>query len=105
MASQENVKIENRRKRKENLKKLIVNFSQVGVLLGGEENKTKQHMQDIIEFETRLANITTPQENRRDEEKLYHLMTLREMQQQAPFVSLFFNKNVNNNYNHVTRAN
>lgn len=44
-------------------------------------------MQDIIEFETRLAEITIPQSERRDEEKLYNLMPLSELQAQAPFVS------------------
>lgn len=44
-------------------------------------------MQDVIAFETRLANITIPQEERRDEEKLYHLMSLSELQRKANFVS------------------
>lgn len=61
---------------------------QIGVLLGGEENSTKRQMQDIITFETKLAEITTPPEDRRDEEKLYNLMSLNELQRKAPFVRL-----------------
>lgn len=61
---------------------------QIGVLLGGEENSTRKQMQDIIDFETRLAEITTPPEERRDEEKLYNLMSLNELQRKAPFVRL-----------------
>lgn len=61
---------------------------QIGVLLGGEENSTKKQMQDIIDFETQLAQITTPPEERRDEEKLYNLMTLSDLQRKAPFVRL-----------------
>lgn len=61
---------------------------QIGVLLGGEDNDTKRQMQDIIDFETKLAEITTPPEERRDEEKLYNLMTLSELQRTAPFVRL-----------------
>jgi len=44
-------------------------------------------MQAVIAFETRIAEITSPPEDRRDEEKLYHLMSLKELQQIAPFVS------------------
>lgn len=61
---------------------------QIGVLLGGEQNSTKKQMQDIIDFETRLAEITIPPEERRDEEKLYNLMQLSELQRKAPFVRL-----------------
>jgi endothelin-converting enzyme len=44
-------------------------------------------MAAVIEFETQIAEITSPPEDRRDEEKLYHLMPLSEVQQTAPFVS------------------
>lgn len=46
-------------------------------------------MAAVIEFETQIAEITSPPEDRRDEEKLYHLMPLSEVQQTAPFVSDF----------------
>ncbi|XP_011139623.1 endothelin-converting enzyme homolog isoform X2 [Harpegnathos saltator] len=59
----------------------------IGVLLGGEENATRKQMQDVIDFETKLAQITTPPEERRDEEKLYNLMSLSELQRRAPFMS------------------
>ncbi|KAK2588944.1 hypothetical protein KPH14_001799 [Odynerus spinipes] len=62
-------------------------MTKIGVLLGGEENSTRRQMQDVIAFETRLANITTPPEDRRDEEKLYHSMTLGELQRHANFMS------------------
>lgn len=44
-------------------------------------------MSDVIDFETELANITQPAEELRDEEKLYHLMTIHDLQKKAPFVS------------------
>lgn len=44
-------------------------------------------MQAVLDFETKLANITTPMEQRRDEEKIYHAMTIAELQVKAPFVS------------------
>ncbi|KYN10108.1 Endothelin-converting enzyme 1 [Trachymyrmex cornetzi] len=60
---------------------------QIGVLLGGEENITRKQMQDVISFETKLAEITIPYGERRDEEKIYNLMSLSDLQQKAPFMS------------------
>lgn len=60
---------------------------QIGELLGGEKNSTRKQMQDVIQFETKLARIMTSPENRRDKEKLYNLMSLNELQRKAPFVS------------------
>lgn len=61
-------------------------MTKVGILLGGDPNTTRQQMQAIIDFETKLANITTPNELRRDEEKLYHLMKIGDLQLKAPFI-------------------
>lgn len=57
------------------------------MLLGGEENSTREQMTKVIDFETNLAKIMTPLEERRDEEKLYNLMSLNELQRKAPMVS------------------
>ncbi|XP_021915643.1 endothelin-converting enzyme homolog isoform X4 [Zootermopsis nevadensis] len=62
-------------------------MTKIGVLLGGEENSTRAQMQGVIEFETQIAEITSPPEDRRDGEKLYHLMPLSEVQEMAPFMS------------------
>ncbi|XP_012937858.1 endothelin-converting enzyme homolog [Aplysia californica] len=52
----------------------------VFTLLGApNETYTTQMMTRVIEFETELANITTPDEERRDEEKMYHKYTLSNM--------------------------
>lgn len=53
---------------------------ELGMLLGGERSSTQQQMQQILEFETALANITVPQDQRRDEEKIYHKVTIAELQ-------------------------
>ncbi|XP_076306637.1 M13 family metallopeptidase neprilysin 3 isoform X2 [Tachypleus tridentatus] len=58
----------------------------VGVLLGGEENDTRRQFSEVIEFETKLANITIPADQRKDEEKLYHKMTIGQLQKIAPVV-------------------
>ncbi|XP_067423071.1 endothelin-converting enzyme 1 isoform X2 [Emydura macquarii macquarii] len=59
----------------------------LGMLLGGaDEESTRQQMQQILDFETALANITIPQEKRRDEEMIYHKMTARDLKNLAPAV-------------------
>uniref|UniRef100_A0A8D0L438 Endothelin-converting enzyme 1 n=2 Tax=Sphenodon punctatus TaxID=8508 RepID=A0A8D0L438_SPHPU len=60
---------------------------QLGMLLGGEdENSTRQQMKQILDFETALANITTPQEKRRDEEVIYHKMAAGDLKNLSPAV-------------------
>ncbi|XP_037045655.1 neprilysin-3 isoform X2 [Bradysia coprophila] len=61
-------------------------MTRVVVLLGGNETDAKSQMNAVIDFETKLAEITTPAEERRDEELLYHPMTLAELQDIAPFI-------------------
>lgn len=55
-------------------------------MLLGAPNKTavRSKMESVILFETELANITTPQEDRRDELKMYHKMTLRDLLHKYP---------------------
>jgi len=58
-------------------------------------------MKEVIEFETRLAKFTEPDEDKRDEEKAYHIMSISELQNLAPFVCVlfyFFNININLNF-------
>uniref|UniRef100_A0A3Q2QZJ8 endothelin-converting enzyme 1 n=1 Tax=Fundulus heteroclitus TaxID=8078 RepID=A0A3Q2QZJ8_FUNHE len=59
---------------------------ELGMLLGGEKSATQLQMQQILDFETALANITVPQDQRRDEEKIYHKVTIAELQLLAPAV-------------------
>ena len=65
---------------------------QVGVLLNGEANpnRTRRHMRDVIELETRIAQITVSNAERRDEEKLYHNLTISDLHKLAPFVNYKF---------------
>lgn len=63
-------------------------MTKVAILLGAtDENDTKRQMKEIIDFETRLAEITIPNEERRDEESLYNLMSLTDLEDLAPFIS------------------
>lgn len=62
-------------------------MTKIGVLLGGEKNSTRKQMDGVIKFETELARIMTLPKDRRDKEKLYNLMSLKELQRKAPFIS------------------
>lgn len=53
---------------------------ELGMLLGGETVSTQEQMEQVLEFETLLANITVPQDERRDDEKIYHKMSIAELQ-------------------------
>ncbi|KAG1679571.1 Endothelin-converting enzyme [Nymphon striatum] len=57
----------------------------VGVLLGGDKNSTREKMKEVLNFETKIAKFTIPDEKRRDEEKLYNNMTISKLQKLAPF--------------------
>jgi len=46
----------------------------VAMLLGGEEDRVRKEMGDLLEFEIQLANISLPREERRDASKLYNKM-------------------------------
>lgn len=62
------------------LKAYLDYMVELGLLLGGDKNSTQNQMQQILDFETALANITVPQDERRDEEKIYHKITIAELQ-------------------------
>jgi predicted metalloendopeptidase len=66
------------------LKETIKN---IAVLLGGSEKSALQQAEEIIEFEKKLANITVPKEDRRDESTIYHKLTVANLTEMAPFVN------------------
>uniref|UniRef100_A0A8C1J1R9 endothelin-converting enzyme 1 n=1 Tax=Cyprinus carpio TaxID=7962 RepID=A0A8C1J1R9_CYPCA len=68
------------------LKAYLDYMVELGLLLGGDKNSTRVQMQQILDFETALANITVPQDERRDEEKLYHKITIADLQVLSPAV-------------------
>uniref|UniRef100_A0A3Q2XX52 endothelin-converting enzyme 1 n=1 Tax=Hippocampus comes TaxID=109280 RepID=A0A3Q2XX52_HIPCM len=59
---------------------------ELGTLLGASPAAAAEQMRQIMDFETRLAGITVPQDQRRDEEKIYHKVTVAELQTLAPAV-------------------
>ncbi|KAM6979972.1 endothelin-converting enzyme 1 [Aplochiton taeniatus] len=61
-------------------------LEELGVLLGGSKETSRSLMQEIVDFETALANITVPQEERRDEELIYHKIQAKDLATLAPAV-------------------
>ncbi|XP_037695339.1 endothelin-converting enzyme 2 isoform X3 [Choloepus didactylus] len=61
-------------------------MEKLGMLLGGRPVSTRKQMQQVLELEVQLANITVPQDQRRDEEKIYHKMNIAELQALAPSI-------------------
>ncbi|NWX94391.1 ECE2 enzyme, partial [Nothoprocta pentlandii] len=59
---------------------------ELGMLLGGAKEPTQLQMQQVLDLETQLANITVPQAERRDDEKIYHKMSIAELQALAPAI-------------------
>ncbi|XP_056591248.1 endothelin-converting enzyme 1 isoform X1 [Triplophysa dalaica] len=58
----------------------------LGILLGGSKETSQKIMEEIVDFETALANITVPQEARREELNIYHKMQAKELYTLAPAV-------------------
>jgi membrane metallo-endopeptidase-like protein 1 len=70
------------------LKAYLDYMSKVTVLLGAQDGElARKQMQEIIDFETRLAEITIPEDERRDAEKLYNLMNVTTLQNLAPYIN------------------
>lgn len=55
-------------------------MEELGMLLGGQPASTREQMRQVLELEIQVANITVPQDQRRDEEKIYHKMSIAELQ-------------------------
>ncbi|KAH0624299.1 hypothetical protein JD844_007999 [Phrynosoma platyrhinos] len=53
---------------------------ELGMLLGGAQASTEAQMQQVLELEIQLANLTVPQDERRDDEKIYHKLNIGELQ-------------------------
>lgn len=51
----------------------------VAKTMGAEEDVAKKDIADMIDFEIELANITIPEDRRRDTEAMYHRFTLNEL--------------------------
>nr|CAG4648509.1 EOG090X01U4 [Polyphemus pediculus] len=61
---------------------------QVGLatLLGADRDRARKEQTDALLFEIQLANISLPREERRDANKLYNPMTIRELSARIPSI-------------------
>lgn len=59
---------------------------ELGMLLGGARTSTEEQMRQILELETQLANLTVPQEERRDDEKIYHKLSIAKLQVEPAWI-------------------
>ena len=66
----------------------------IGTLLGGEMNSTEEQMREIFQFEKKLAEIYEPKERLRNMEKIYHKMTVADLQQLAPAVRFLIRRQI-----------
>ncbi|KAL9887927.1 M13 family metallopeptidase neprilysin 2 isoform 1-T1 [Glossina fuscipes fuscipes] len=58
----------------------------MAVLFGAEKEDAQSEMKEALEFEINLANISWPNEKRRNSSELYNLHTITEVQQLYPYV-------------------
>ena len=60
----------------------------MAVLLGAERERAEEEMKEALEFELKLAEFSLPEEERRNKTALYHPLTLAEVDELYPEVSL-----------------
>ncbi|RUS76024.1 hypothetical protein EGW08_016229, partial [Elysia chlorotica] len=60
----------------------------VAVALGADENVAAEDASDVLDLEIQLANITTPQEQRRDFSKMYNPTTLGALRQNYSYLDI-----------------
>lgn len=81
---------------------------QVAILMGADEQTAHREMNEVFEFETKIANITKPLNERQDTGAIYKKLTLKNLIQLAPkfdwmkFFSSFIQVPINENEEIVT---
>ncbi|KAK7093251.1 neprilysin-1-like [Littorina saxatilis] len=58
--------------------------TEVAKVFGASESRAEREIRDLVELEIKLANITVPQAERRDNEKMYNRMTVKDLQDSVP---------------------
>ncbi|XP_077998291.1 membrane metallo-endopeptidase-like 1 [Glandiceps talaboti] len=53
----------------------------IATMLGADESTAERDFTDLIDFEIKIANLTTPADQRRDNNALYNKMTIADLQQ------------------------
>lgn len=58
----------------------------IAVLFGADKERAKSELRDSLQFEMDLANISWPNEKRRNSNDLYNLRTIKQLQETYPYV-------------------
>ncbi|XP_049529717.1 neprilysin-1 [Anopheles darlingi] len=59
-------------------------MTQIAILMGADKDKAAEELQQIVQFEVRLANATLPEADRHDTSAIYTKITLPELQRRVP---------------------
>ncbi|XP_058459851.1 neprilysin-1-like [Malaya genurostris] len=62
-------------------------MTQIAILLGGDSKRASEELQDIINFEVRLANASLPEADRHDTSAIYKKITLNQLQYIVPQIN------------------
>lgn len=62
-------------------------MTQIAVLLGADQEIATSDLQEVVNFEIRLANASLPEADRHDTSAIYKQLTLPELQKQVPQIN------------------
>ncbi|KAL1491391.1 hypothetical protein ABEB36_011995 [Hypothenemus hampei] len=62
-------------------------MTNIAVLLGANKTIAKAELQEVIEFERKLANVSLPEQDRHDTSTIYRKLKLQELQQIVPQIN------------------
>ncbi|XP_040596361.1 kell blood group glycoprotein [Mesocricetus auratus] len=68
------------------LREQLTYLNRLGTLLGGDPQKVQQHASWFISFTSRLFQFLRPLEQQQAQDKLFHVVTIRELQEMAPAI-------------------
>ncbi|XP_036038737.1 kell blood group glycoprotein [Onychomys torridus] len=68
------------------LREQLTYLNRLGTLLGGDPQKVQQHAAWFISFTSRLFQFLRPLEQQQVEDKLFHVVTIDELQEMAPAI-------------------
>ncbi|XP_051007490.1 kell blood group glycoprotein [Acomys russatus] len=71
------------------LREYVTYLKRLGTLLGGDPEKVEQHVSWSLSFMSRLFMFLRPLEQQRAQDKLFHVVTIGELQEMAPAIDWF----------------
>ncbi|KAL1777604.1 kell blood group glycoprotein [Sigmodon hispidus] len=68
------------------LREQLTYLNRLGILLGGDPQKVQQHASWFISFTSRLFQFLRPLEQQQAQDKLFHVVTIKDLQKMAPAI-------------------